>query len=104
MAKEKEGFFSGFLKKDLLPLFSNYVKRVLDSEIKGFKQAIERKIDFKMKKMHLTMMMYAGATILMVGFAMFIENLVSFPRGSGFIIVGAIVLLAAFIIRSLIRE
>lgn len=103
MAKKKEGFF-GFLREELMPSFGKYVKKLLDQEVKGFQKAIERKIDFKVKKIRLAMTMYVGAIIIMVGFAMLIESLVSFPRGSGFIIVGVIILLAAFIISSLMQE
>lgn len=103
MAKNK-GFFSGFLKKELLPLFANYLKKAFDNEIKGLQRAIEKKIDFKVKKMRLSMTMYVGAILLMIGFALLVEELVSFPSGSGFIIIGVIVLLVAFIIKSLMRE
>ncbi|MFH1771017.1 MAG: hypothetical protein ABH828_05695 [archaeon] len=103
MAKKTEGFF-GFLKEDLMPSFGKYIKRLLDDQVHGFQKIIERKIDFKVRKMRLSATMYIGAVLLMVGFAMLIEDLVSFPNGSGFIIVGAIVLLAAFIIKSVIRE
>ena len=97
----KEGFFTKFLKEDIVPSMGKYFKAVLDNEIKGFEKKVQKRVDSHLTRMFLTITMFVGIIFLLIGFAVLVENFISFPKGSGFILVGAIIALTAFIIRTI---
>ncbi|MBU0471697.1 MAG: hypothetical protein KKF89_03670 [Nanoarchaeota archaeon] len=101
--KEKQNNLFSWLNSELKALIGNYLKKTLESEIKGLERVVEKKINNKLRKTYLLMLILGCLLMLMVGIAILLDQLTSFPKGSGFILVAVIFGLLSFIAYSTIK-